>query len=358
VRGELKTAPEEARGRRGVGLAALDPTPPPYGRLWAVDVLIAAVALVYALLSLLWPATGSYMVGGRGFLRGQVNAALFVLLACGVLTLPRLVGPGAPRFFRFARLYYPQALIAPFFFEGIILSNLIDAGHAKDALIAALDGALFGFQPSVAFQAAFSGNFAFNELLFSAYFLYFVELTLMPWIPFFRRREREAAAQVFIMMLLCLCLDLWYLVFWVQGPKYWIPELVQAGYTQFKGGLFVGFYRQVAEGITLSGAAFPSTHVAASVLLCFLGWRSDRRSLFVTLPLALLIAFSTVYLYAHYASDVLASLFLAFPLGAVLLRHLPGLEGRLTALLARPQTRAARQVAGLDKDKDREGNLA
>jgi membrane-associated phospholipid phosphatase len=56
-------------------------------------------------------------------------------------------------------------------------------------------------------------------------------------------------------------------------------------------------------------AAFPSSHVGVTTLLMMLALRTrSRRLLFSILPFYVLMCFSTVYIYAHYAIDVLAGL--------------------------------------------------
>ena len=63
--------------------------------------------------------------------------------------------------------------------------------------------------------------------------------------------------------------------------------------------------------------SFPSGHTLASVIGAMALKRADRRFGYFAIPLAVLIAFSRLYLFVHFPSDVLASVVLgcaiAFP---------------------------------------------
>ncbi|MCH3973195.1 MAG: phosphatase PAP2 family protein [Oscillospiraceae bacterium] len=53
--------------------------------------------------------------------------------------------------------------------------------------------------------------------------------------------------------------------------------------------------------------SFPSGHTLASVTAAVLLMKANRKFAFAAVPLAVLIAFSRLYLYLHFPSDVLAS---------------------------------------------------
>ena len=127
------------------------------------------------------------------------------------------------------------------------------------------------------------------------------------------------------------------MLFRSQGPKYWYPELRSNWYDNFKGFLFVNFFQKAFDRVTLSGAAFPSSHVLFTVFCILLANRWDKRLLAFYLPMLALILMATVYIYAHYVTDGIAALILAplLYLGASKLyeplRRLflpPGAEGR------------------------------
>ena len=63
--------------------------------------------------------------------------------------------------------------------------------------------------------------------------------------------------------------------------------------------------------------SFPSGHTLASVISATVLTLTNHKFGIVAVPLALLIAFSRLYLYVHFPSDILASLFLGLMIGSI-----------------------------------------
>lgn len=61
--------------------------------------------------------------------------------------------------------------------------------------------------------------------------------------------------------------------------------------------------------------SFPSGHTLSSVIGATILTKTDRRFGYAAIPLAALIAFSRLYLYVHFPSDVLAGLILGIASG-------------------------------------------
>ena len=61
--------------------------------------------------------------------------------------------------------------------------------------------------------------------------------------------------------------------------------------------------------------SFPSGHTLSSVIAASILTAADRRFGYAVVPLAVLIAFSRLYLYAHFPSDVLAAAVLGVMIG-------------------------------------------
>lgn len=283
------------------------------------DLILLAISLGFALLSFLFPDGKSLEILGLTLPRSLAMGMLFLGFALLGLLAPLVDERRAHPLLLFLRTFYPQALFGFFFLEAILLSGRVAGGIPRDAFFAALDQALFGFQPALAFSARFSGLAWLNELMFGSYFLFYVLFAVTPWIPWFLGRRAEARRQVFVFSAFVALLYPFYVVCRVMGPKYWFPELNAAWYGHFQGGLFVRLLQGVFEGVTLSGAAFPSAHVTISTLLVLFAARIDRRLLLFYVPAWGLIFASTVYLYAHYVVDGLAGMALALLLGPLLL---------------------------------------
>lgn len=66
--------------------------------------------------------------------------------------------------------------------------------------------------------------------------------------------------------------------------------------------------------------SFPSGHTLSSVIGATILMKTDRYFGYVAIPLATLIAFSRLYLYLHFPSDVLAATVLGIVIGEVSIR--------------------------------------
>ena len=84
--------------------------------------------------------------------------------------------------------------------------------------------------------------------------------------------------------------------------------------------------------------AFPSGHTLAAVLGATVLTAANRRFGAVAIPLAVLIAFSRLYLYVHFPSDILGGAVLGFAIGLLMLwcgrkweKMLPGRGCKLTS---------------------------
>lgn len=243
--------------------------------------------------------------------REALYGLLFLAFVPGLPLMYRALNGVQNRLVQFFRLFYPQALYLLFFQQAIVLSQLFYNGRSFDAIFARADRLIFGFEPSIRFHQVFTGDAIVNEVFFFAYFCFFVMMTTGWWVLFAKRRMTEAVRAFSIVTLSFYILYLFYPLFPVEGPKYYFPSLHQAGYEHFKGYLFTDILRYLFDHMNLAGAAFPSSHVAISTLSLLLNLRYNRRLGLVFLPITIVLYFSTVYLYEHYAVDGMAGLIVA-----------------------------------------------
>ncbi|HAE21763.1 MAG TPA: hypothetical protein DCG47_05495 [Spirochaetaceae bacterium] len=150
--------------------------------------------------------------------------------------------------------------------------------------------------------------------MFGSYFSYYVILAITPWLPWLRGDEREAEREISFLSAYMLIVFSFYVFFRVQGPKYWVPELAAIGYADFIGGPITTFMRSVLGASVLSGAAFPSSHAAGSLILCFFIAKTQRAILPLYVLLMILISLSAVYIRAHWAVDIIGGLVVALAL--------------------------------------------
>ncbi|MBL8968017.1 MAG: phosphatase PAP2 family protein [Spirochaetaceae bacterium] len=267
------------------------------------DLAIGSLLCVLAVFSLIWPNTGLVSSPWGAIQRGYVAALVMAGLAALIFLVGRLDFSAAHPLFRFLRNFYPQIIFGPLFMEDILLSAQALGGRSHDAFFAGIDQALFGFQPALQFSRAYSSPF-WTELMFGAYFSFYVILVVTPWIPWLRGDEEEAEREMGLFTFYMLFVSVFYVFFRVEGPKYWLSELRAANYADFRGGPITAFMCGTLSNSVLSGAAFPSSHVAGSVMMSYFVSKTERRLLPLYVVLTSLICLSTVYIRAHWAIDI------------------------------------------------------
>lgn len=195
-----------------------------------------------------------------------------------------------------------------------------------DHIFATWEQRLFGCQPALLFCREFPGA-VFSELMDLGYASYFPMIAAVTVFYFGWRYERFGRAS-FIILASFFAYYTVYVILPVTGPQYYYKAV---GMAEIARGVFPDvhdyfathqevltspgyqdgvFYKMVADAHEAGErptAAFPSSHVGVSTILMLLAWSSrSRRLFFLLLPFYVLLCLSTVYIYAHYAIDVLA----------------------------------------------------
>jgi membrane-associated phospholipid phosphatase len=258
--------------------------------LRAVDLLllgylgvVSAVALVRA------PA----QPGCRWLL---VAHALFVVLLA-LFTKARL---GA--FGRGLREIYPLILLVGLYAELDVL-NGPGTVRVYDALVQQWELAVFGVQVSSAWWQAAPSRF-WSAVLHGAYFSYYL-IILLPALYFVARHDWAAVRHfVLVVMTVFVLCYLAFIFFPVAGPYYFF-ERPPLWFTDNAPARLV--YATLAAGSSY-GAAFPSSHVAATVAAALAAQRGSRPlGLALVIP-TVLLTIGVVYCQMHYAVDALAGL--------------------------------------------------
>ena len=114
---------------------------------------------------------------------------------------------------------------------------------------------------------------------------------------------RDYIRDLSTVMLLCYT---FYTIFPAWGPKYF-----RIGYVEVGGWIFTDIMLHIHENGALLGAAFPSSHVAASMIPWWYTWRyfPSHRGWMTTIWV--LLCMSTVYNRYHYVVDVFAGILLS-----------------------------------------------
>ncbi len=182
--------------------------------------------------------------------------------------------------------------------------------HSLDPSLIRLEQWIFGFQPSLEWSRAWPWPW-FHELMEFAYFSYYF-LAVAFLVLVFRARGiapdrrwdavRDFVRDLSMVMLVCYTL---YTIFPAWGPKYF-----RAGFVAVDGWVFTAIMRHIHETSALLGAAFPSSHVAGSLVPWWHTWKWFPRHRWWMTTIFVLLCMSTVYNRYHYVVDVLAGLLL------------------------------------------------
>jgi membrane-associated phospholipid phosphatase len=223
-------------------------------------------------------------------------------LAASILALAWAAARGRNEYLRFARHWYPLALYVFLFEELGRLVHLVFQGWF-DRWMIQFDYALVGVHPSV-WLAHFASP-ALNDFMQAAYMTYFAYLIVLP-AALYARGERKAfwevmtstAAAQYAIYLISVLLP-------IESPYY---SLAALQHVSLSGGFSTSLINWIERYGRVHGAAFPSAHVAGSMVAMMASWRYRRRLFWVCLPFFASMMVATVYGRYHYIADVLAGL--------------------------------------------------
>ena len=249
------------------------------------------------------------------------------------------------RFTRLTRAVVQMALLSwwyPDLFElNRIFPNL-------DHVFASWEQAVFGCQPALLFSKTFS-HAVFSELMCLGYWSYYPLMTIVLVGVFFTQPKQFERA-VFIVIGSFFIHYVIFILLPVAGPQFYyeavgtdkiaqgiFPNLhdyfnqhqVRMICPGYKDGIFYALVESAHQAGERPVAAFPSSHVGVTFVVMLLAWHFKLRKLFwALLPFAVLMFFSTVYIFAHYAIDALAGLLSGLLCWILLLTVSKGMKNR------------------------------
>lgn len=197
-----------------------------------------------------------------------------------------------------------------------------------DHMFASWEQALFGCQPALLFSQKVSWGW-FSELMCMGYVSYFPLMAVL-LLYYFVKRYEEFEKAAFVILASFFAYYVIYILLPVTGPQFYYlaagTDKIAAGVFPDLGNWFLTHYERMATPGWSDGifhqvlnlahdagerptAAFPSSHVGITTIVVLLALHTRSRWLtgFI-LPFYFLMCFATVYIYAHYAIDVLAGL--------------------------------------------------
>lgn len=171
----------------------------------------------------------------------------------------------------------------------------------EDALVQRWEALLFPATPAATWALSMRSPIL-SETLHAAYASYYLLILVPPLLLLLRGRRDDYARTMLALALVYAACFATYLVFPVDGPRYLV------GPAAAPDGPVRSFVLHLLAAGSSRGTAFPSSHVAASVVAALCALRFQRR---VGIAVALLtagLALGTVYGGFHYAVDALAGL--------------------------------------------------
>jgi len=255
-----------------------------------------------------------------------------------IIWLVRAAARSENEILRFVRHWYPLPLYV-FLFEE--LGGLVHAIFPRwfDHAFVAFDYNLAKVHPSV-WLAQFATP-PLNDYMQFAYMTYFVYLVLLPAILYARGERLRfwtvmtcTAVAHYSVYVISILLP-------VESPYFSLAALNTQPLSGGYATALIAFIERLAR---VHGAAFPSAHVAGSMVALLASWRYRRWLFWITLPFFVSMCVATVYGRYHYVADVLAGLAvgaIGFKTGEWLL----GQQGALPTVAAQdgwlcPQPRA------------------
>ena len=163
------------------------------------------------------------------------------------------------------------------------------------------DLALFGVYPPVWVQQFFRPWL--SEFMAFSYWSYYMMFPLCAVLLYCRKNKQLFHSYVFSLSLTFYACYLAYPFLNARGPHDTLSHLY---ITRATAGFFDGMVRNVQAGVSISGAAFPSSHVAAAWIVWIYLYKYKSIFGWLTLPLVLSLCVSIVYMQYHYAVDSIA----------------------------------------------------
>jgi hypothetical protein len=272
----------------------------PLGSWRPLDTWVAG----YALLTL--PVLG--WGAARGLPGCAAQAAVSLAALALVITLARWSRDTRSVPLSFLRLFAAPLLYWVFYHQVQTLWPVL-RGAPLDGQLAALELRLWGLQPSLALRPLLPFRWL-SELFCGAYFAYYL---FVPVVCLTALGTRGYAATERIILATTGCFFACYAFFWLfptVGPHYWFPP--GRGPELYPGYVFNHILFFFTSGGEIRGGAFPSSHLAVSLLLTLLARRATPALFPAMAVVTALMLPAVVYLRAHYLLDVPAGLLTGF----------------------------------------------
>lgn len=226
-----------------------------------------------------------------------IHIPRYLSIAIGVLLLAwankQALVLGRPRLHKalsFIRGIYPVFLFGYFFTSGHAFNRII-VSDWLDPWFMQIDKSVFGYYPSLEWGKTYS-NWAIQELFHFAYFCYYPMIVGLPVYLYFKQPKafKELIFNLTFVFYLCYTI---YSVLPTIGGRY-IPEAMEITKT-YRGGLFTHIMVFIYRTSGHLGGAFPSSHIAITLVLTVAALRFVKPMGIVFPVIAFFLTIATVY---------------------------------------------------------------
>jgi len=203
----------------------------------------------------------------------------------------------------FLRTFYPVALLLYGWIELDYLLPMFYGSYWGTDIIVRWDKLLFSVHPTIQVQQLYRPWL--DEVMNFIYFGYYTFFAIIPLYFFCRKKKQEAFAIFSLTTFTYLCNYFFFFLMPVLGPRA-VPLIQELQVRQHSGYLFTEINRILQAIGGVSGAAFPSSHVAGALAWFLAAWRYSKKLGYLTAPIAFTIGISTVYMNLHHAVDFIS----------------------------------------------------
>ena len=228
--------------------------------------------------------------------------AIHCAIAAGILTLAWIGARSEHRAWQFARHWYPLAIYIFFFEELQGLVHAIFPGWFDGWLIS-FDYNFAGVHPAV-WLGRFA-NPALNDFMQFSYMTYFLYLVILPAMLYAQGKRAAFWTVVVSTAIAHYSVYVIAVLLPVESPYFALASL---NLPPLAGGAFTTTIEFIERFGRVHGAAFPSAHVAGSMVALLAARRYKPWLFWICLPFFLSMCVATVYGRYHYIADVLAGI--------------------------------------------------
>ena len=214
-----------------------------------------------------------------------------------------VMNPKLLHFLQFIRSIYP-VLLFTYFYTSLHSVCRILYPEWLDPFFSNIDYKIFGYYPSMVWGQKYDNWFA-QEFFHFAYFCYYPMIAGLPTYLYFKNKEgfKELIFNLTFVFYFCY---FFYSLVPVVGGRYF-PEGYQLAHS-YRYGFFTRLMAFIYNHSGHWGGAFPSSHIAITIVLTIAGLKYVRKWGYVFCVIAFFLSISTVYCHYHWFIDAVAGI--------------------------------------------------